>query len=340
MNQWGGTPSGAHTRSYFRGSNQPEAYCGACSQQSPPSQTLDQSSTRQSSQDSHQSILDDPRTRFAGRSRITPEISTHPTAAPQAASASITLPSLSPPSSAAYTLRPIALPSPGSAHFGNLTPVKQSGDSTSQTFQHKNANLVSTYSSAPVRSADLDEDAQASKLEITKLVRDQRRLRAKNEALEAEINELHASIEVAQQHTAAKDAQYSQMVELSTKLQSHGIADAQRHKAQQEQWAHEKRDMEQLIAVMKSEIESLRSDRRSSTAPQFDRLGLPTGSLAIADVGGLETLSKTNMQDALNTLQKDHAHLVDYLEKLGNIGRKMQTHLQDLGTEAANVLED
>ena len=342
MSQWGGTPWGAQKRSDFPGTDQSEGYYQSYSQQIPPSQTPDQSSSCQSSQDDYPSILDDPRTRIASRPRITPERLTHSTAPPRASSAFFTLPSLSPPSPAAYTLRPIALPSPGSGQFGNLAHGQQSSDPATQILQHKNANLVSAYSSAQIRIADLGEEARASKLEITKLVKDQQRLRAKIDVLEAEINELHYNIEIAQQHTATKDAQYSQMVELSTKLQSHGTADAQRHKAQQEQWAHEKGEMERLINMMRSEIESLRSNSRRTTTPQPCRSGLPKASLTMTDPGGREAPSNINIQDALNTLQKEHAHLVNHLEKLGTAGRKMQTYLQDIGTDdlAADMLED
>lgn len=147
--------------------------------------------------------------------------------------------------------------------------------------------------------------------------------------LEAEVDELQSNIEISQQHTAAKDAQYSQIVELSTKLQNQGTADANQHKVAQERWAHEKQDMENLLKTLSSEIEDLRRNFRRSTAPHS--YGSDHQQSRSAMIDREEASSGSSAEDALVALQKEHAYLMDCIGRLGTIGKNMQTHVRDIG---------
>ena len=195
---------------------------------------------------------------------------------------------------------------------------------------------MSETSSSRTQVMDLDEQVRASRLEIAKLVKDRQRLKAKIDVLEAEVDELQNNMEVSQQHTAAKDAQYSQIVDLSTKLQGQGAADAQHRKAQQEQWIRDKQNMERVIKTLEAEIHNLRTSIHASTARHVDGSGpLPTPSRMTdhARLGtgedGLEH-ANTNTVDALLDIRKQHAHLMECIEKLGSIGKNMQTRFSSM----------
>ncbi|KAL6715629.1 hypothetical protein ACLMJK_006590 [Lecanora helva] len=332
MSQWGRTPPGSKRRSESMVIDHPEGFPLPLPQQLHPSQSPHDSSSRQSSFDASFSFSDDSQSKFTSRARATPEIvPTLSTVPLQSSSASFTLPPLPNSGPIAYTLPPISPQSSRSLQLNNLSHGQQVNDSTNQTLQRENTSLAVAYSSAQARIADLEEEGCAAKTQTTKLMKDQQRLRAKIDVLEAEIDELQNHIESTQQHTTAKDAQYSQILDLSTKLQNRKATDTQWHKVQQEQWACEKQNMERMISMLKSEVESLHRDKlRSSAAPQPQDSGLPDRS-AMTDQASLKVRSGVTTLDTMSMMQQDYAQIMDYAEKLGDIGKTIQTHVQNIG---------
>lgn len=128
---------------------------------------------------------------------------------------------------------------------------------TIQTLQRENTDLASAYAQAQIYIADLDTRVQASRAENGKLAKERRRLTGKIELLEAQLEELEQSIQQAQEHTATKDAQYSRIVDLSTRLQRQGAAESQARKAEQHEWLSEKQNMQSVIGSLKNEIQGL-----------------------------------------------------------------------------------
>lgn len=208
-----------------------------------------------------------------------------------------------------------------------------------QTLQHDNASLISAYSTAQTRVADLEEEVRVSRLEIAKLVKERQRLEAKVDLLEAEIEELQNTMEVSQQHTAAKDAQYSHIVELSTKLQTQGVAEAQQRRTERERWAHDKQNMERTITMLRSEVRQLRKNAQRSITSYMDGSGLPEPEPTVTDQAEPETqldaleCGNANTEDTLAEIRKQHTDLMDLIEKLASIGRSMQTRMQSLDTD-------
>jgi predicted RNase H-like nuclease (RuvC/YqgF family) len=227
-------------------------------------------------------------------------------------------------------------------------------DPTLQSLQRENAELVSAYSQAQSRMADLDKLVQTSGLEIGKLLKERQGLKAKVDALEAEVDELQASIEVAQQHTVAKDAQYSQILELSTRLQSQAEFGGQQRKIDKERWELEKHDMLQTITALRSELRTLRTTYgsvpqpeqgyaiREASGPKGTLSGVVTAASAPTSPMHLETevviLRKANsaMKDTLSKVRQEHVQLHEYVERLGGLGRDIQRQLQ-AGTTGESI---
>lgn len=256
-------------------------------------------------------------------------------------SATLTLPSLasSSPMPASYT-----------PHSGNLPSKLGTNCHTLETLQRENTDLQTFI-------ADLDTEIQASRVENGKLAKERQILTGKTEHLEAQLEDLEQNIQQSQEHTAAKDAQYSRIVEMSTRLQSQGAAESQARKVEQHEWSTERKCMQSVIDSLEKEVEGLRK-AYGSYAKLADQMPLPgddcpdeiegspdsaAESSSRGPVADIETLRRANarMEGALIGVQRDNAQLAVYIEKLGSVQKNNQTHLQraETATGALNVLD-
>lgn len=154
--------------------------------------------------------------------------------------------------------------------FHKLTPEATTNDITLQNLPRDNADLVSAYANAKHQTADLDKTVLASTLEFNKLIKERQSLKAKTDVLEAESEELQNSIEHSQRHSVAKDTQYSQIVEMSSRLQIQATADAQQRNYEKDQWVRERGNMQQTIATLRSEVRLLRKTYSGLAPPIRD----------------------------------------------------------------------
>ena len=217
-------------------------------------------------------------------------------------------------------------------------PETWSDDPNLQSLQRENADLISAYSQAQARIAELDATLQASSAEVAKLFKERQGLKAKIEILEAEAEELQSNADQSQQHTFAKDAQYSQILEFSTRLQTQSMSDSQQRKLDYEKWEHERQAMLQTITNLRAEVRTLRksygsvaqmqlqSTDGSSTGPTVTH-GSSTSNDLEAEVQVLRE-ANTVMQNTLNKVRQEHMQLSDYIGKLEGIGRNVERHLQ------------
>lgn len=213
-----------------------------------------------------------------------------------------------------------------------------SDEPTLRSLQRENADLISAYSQAQARIAELDATLQASSAEVAKLFKERTGLKAKIEILEAEVEELQSNAEQSQQHTFAKDAQYAQILDFSTKLQTQALSDSQQRKLDYERWEGERQAMLQTITNQRAEVRTLRksygsvpkmqlqSAEGSSTGPTVTHASSTSNDLE-AEV---HTLREVNMvmQNTLNKVRQEHIQLSAYIEKLEGIGRNVERHLQ------------
>lgn len=270
----------------------------------------------------------------------------HLVAPPQATTTAGVLQSLPPTNFAHHNFPPISLPPPRqsfcTSHHVGQTFKQETNDTACQTLRRDDLDLIPAYPSTQIRIADLDEAAQASNLERASLAKDRQRLKAKIDVLEAEVVELQSLIDVSQQHTAAKDAQYSQIVEMSTRLQTQSASDSHQWKVEQKQWACEKRDMHDTIAKLRSEVRNLQTGLSRPTALHTEKLSYrfetrSQSTQTATDEASLEQHSKSlqyanaSMEAVLIGVSKEYGQLTEYIEKLGSIGKNIQTQLQNVG---------
>ena len=249
-------------------------------------------------------------------------------------------------------LPPITPASPRSAGYvrysGNL-PQKLGADYiTIQSLHGENNDLSSAYAQAQIYIADLNTEVQASQAEIGKLVKERQRLMGRIEFLEAQLEELERSIQQSQNHTATKDAQYSRIMDLSTRLQSQSAED---RKAERHEWSCEKKNMQNVIDALNDEVDSLREvypsyakdTRFTNLRPSlnFDRPNeLAVDPSSHKDPMETEALKHayTRMRDALAGVRGDKAQLAEYIEKLGSVEKNIHRRLDEV--ESAKGLLD
>ena len=244
--------------------------------------------------------------------------------------------------STVFTLPPLTLSPPKSASFTSHSDMSQQetwfDDTNLQGLQRENADLISAYSQAQARIAELDATLQASTAEVAKLFKERQGMKAKIEILEAEAEELQGNAEQSQQHTFAKDAQYSQILEFSTRLQTQAMSDSQQRKLDYEKWEHERQAMLQTITNLRAEVRSLRKSFGSVAQMQLQSAEGSTIGPTVTHVSGtsndleaeVQILREANavMQNTLDKVRQEHIELSKYLERLEGIGRNVERHLQ------------
>lgn len=230
MSQWNRLPSGPKRRSDFTDPERPGSYYFPPPQQSHTSKSSEASTSPHSSQEGQTPNAVGQLPSLTTRTGISPDaVSTRIDMSFHAPLSKMRLPTPSPTSSTRFALPPMALSSPRPAshtpHSGNL-PHKPGIDYlTIQTLQRVITDLASAYAQAQIYMADMDSKVQASRAENGKLAKERQRLSGKIEFLETQLEGQGQIIKQIQEHTAAKDAQYSRIVELSTRLQSQGAAE-------------------------------------------------------------------------------------------------------------------
>ncbi|KAL9075904.1 MAG: hypothetical protein Q9161_001298 [Pseudevernia consocians] len=349
MSQWNHLPSGPKRRSDFTDPERLGSYRFPLPQQSLTSQSSEASTSPPSSQEGQKPKAVGQLPSITARTGISSDVvETRIDPSFHGSSSKMRLPTPSPTSSAPFTLPPLALSSPRPASYtprsGNLPHKLGTDHFTIQTLQRENTDLASAYAQAQIYIADLDTKNQASRVENGRLVKDRQIMTGKIELLEAQLEELEQSIQQSQEHTVAKDAQYSRIVELSTRLQSQSAAESRARKAEQHEWFSNKKSMQSVIDSLKNEITGL--CKAYGSCAKFSNLtpspvdddpyvieGNPSSAAESSShelIAEMEALRRANarMKDALAGVRVDTAHLAEYIEKLGSVEENIQMHLQ------------
>ncbi len=358
MSQWNRLPSGSKRRSDFTDPERLGSYHFTLPQQSHTSQSSEASTSPPSSQEGQNPKSAGQLPSLTAQTGISSDVvATRINPIFHGSSSKMKLPTPSPTSSATFTLPPLASSSPRPAsytsHSGNLSHKLGTDHLTIQTLQRENTHLASAYAQAQTYIADLDTKVQASRVENGKLVKDRQRLTGKIELLEAQLEELEQSIQQTQEHTAAKEAQYSRIVDLSTRLQSQGAAESRARKAEQYEWFSEKRSMQSEIDALENEIKGLRKAYASYTklssltpSPVENNTDAIEGNSSSAaefssheHIAEMEALRRANarMEDALAGVRGDNAQLAECIEKLGTVEENIQMHLQRVETTRSTL---
>ena len=343
MNHHGRTPSGPKKRTDNGDEGQPGVLPALFSRHLRNPETSKQSAVSHLAYDSQLSESSDPAPLPPIQTQVSFEAVLTQISAPlQAHHPGRALPYSSTERSTVFTLPPLTLSPPKSDSFTSHSDISQSetwsDEPNLQSLQRENADLISAYSQAQKRIAELDATLQASSAEVAKLFKERQGLKAKIEILDAEVEELQSNAEQSQQHTFAKDAQYSQILEFSTRLQTQALSDSQQRKLDYEKWEHERQAMLQTITNLRAEVRTLRKSYGSVAHVQLQNAeGGPSHPLGTHDSSTSNNLeaeaqvlreANTVMQNTLNKVRQEHIQLSDYIEKLEGIGRNMERHLQ------------
>ena len=240
-----------------------------------------------------------------------------------------------------YTLPPLTVfsrtPSSNTPPFDRISHEPPTGNAALQNLQRDNTSLTSAYSAAKQHITELENTVQASSAEFGKLIKERQSLKAKIDVLEAEVEELQSNMEQSQRQSEARDTQYSHIVQMSTKLQTQAVTDGQQRDHERHQWTREKAGMQQTITSLRSEVRMLRRSH-GGFPPASTARGQAKGS-ELEDSGdlspaGLEEEMRhlqhvnSSLEDSLEHVRKEHAQLIQHIEKLGGIGRNIQRHLR------------
>lgn len=343
MNQYGRISSGSKNRTNLGDEGQSGVPPALFSRHVRNSETSKQSAISHLAYEAHLSKPPDPAPLPPIQTQVSFEAVLTQISAPlQAPHPRRALPYSSTERSTVFTLPPLTLSPPKSASFTSHSDMSQPetwpDDTNLQSLQRENADLISGYSQAQARIAELDATLQASSAEVAKLFKERQGLKSKIEILEAEAEELQSNAEQSQQHSFAKDAQYSQILDFSTRLHTQALSDSQQRKLDYEKWEHERQAMLQTITNLRAEVRTLRksygsvaqmqlqSVDRSSTGPTATH-GITTSNDLEAEVQVLREANAV-MQDTLDKVRQEHFQLSDYIEKLEGIGRNVDRHLQ------------
>ena len=235
--------------------------------------------------------------------------------------------------------------------FRGLSRTITNDDLALQDLRRDYEELGASYAQAMTRIADLDQRALESNTEVNALIKQRKSLQAKIEVLESEIEELQLNIEEAHRQGLAKDAQYSQIIDTSSKLQNQAMIETQQHTLEKDRWTRESDDMQRTICDLRSEAREMRRTYRCvSAAPLHDSASFTTivpdeerdftTSFPAQAQTDISILKQTNadLEEALAKVRQEHSRLVLHIEKLGDIGRNIQEHLRIASSEMYDAL--
>ena len=340
MNQWDRLPPGSKRRSDFTDPERPGSYHFPIPRQSYASQSSEASTSPHSSQEGQTPKTVEHLPSLTARTGIAYEFGdTRLDASSHSSSSGMRLPTPSPTSSATYITPPIAWSSSRPASYTprsiNLLHKSGTDDKT---------DLATAYAQAQIIIADLDTKFQASRVENGNLAQERQRLVGRIELLEAQVEQLEQSVQQTQTHAAVKDAQYSRIVELATRLQRQAAAECEARKLEQHEWFSDKRSMQSVIDSLKIEMNGLRKAYTSfaqSTNPtpapidhhHGEMEGNPMSAAESSShkyIADMEVLRRANarMEDALAGVERDNAQLAENIEKLGSLEKNIQMRLQ------------
>ena len=182
-----------------------------------------------------------------------------------------TLPS---PSSLQYPL-PGGSFSPGVSQAAHLTHLQDLQHQIStktlalQTLQREHDQLLAAFSRSQIRCSTLDKKSQVSDHEINTLSEDKIRLQNQVEALEAQVEDLVKAKDEANRQSTADNAQWRQIMAMSSRLQAQGADEARRFQSDRETWERNRDSMQRRIQELEvgnlSLVDSHRSEESASS---------------------------------------------------------------------------
>ncbi|KAL9126321.1 MAG: hypothetical protein Q9217_004605 [Psora testacea] len=163
-------------------------------------------------------------------------------------------------------------------------------------------------------------------------------LRSRIQILEAQIEDLHNTIYEIQQQAAAKDAQYSQIIDRATELEQRSMAESQQRRAEREEWEREKVEMLQTITDLRALVPNPGSGVAGRARSEAES-SLLRGDMVMHGGGSERALAPRRVSDVSmpahssttwDEIRQESKLLNEYSAKLVEIGENVRKHLDDL----------
>lgn len=239
-----------------------------------------------------------------------------------------TLPSMSPPSAAGQT-------SAQSAHLQDLQHQISVKTLAFQTLQREYDSLLQKLERQRTKCATLEKKFEVSDVEINSLTDEKEKLYEQIATLETQVEDLQQSRDEARRQMVAQGAQYSQIMDMASKIQGQGAEDKKK-------WETEKSDLEQRIRLLEEAMVSSAAEQTPSeamhassaspcvTAGTGEQKSVTPGAsqsetinVLRAEVGRLRSRTQS-LEIALQTMRKESISIQEAARQLVESGSKIE----------------
>ena len=233
--------------------------------------------------------------------------------------------------------------SPKTAHLQELQHQLSTKSLAYQILQGEHDKLLAAFTRSQTRCATLDRKSQASETEINNLLEEQARMQLQIEAYENQVEDLQGSKDEACRQSSSTGAQYTQIIDMSSKLQAKGVEDSKR-------WKEEKKALENEKAEMMAKIERLEdgrkvsalnfSSRQNTLAPQSrsslfmnfshniepteDAISSTSIDVLREEIIRLRMINSDTQQD-LKGVRGENVHIKEIISMLDGVSRRIGT---------------
>jgi chromosome segregation ATPase len=232
---------------------------------------------------------------------------------------------MSPPSAAGQT-------SAQSAHLQDLQHQISVKTLAFQTLQREYDSLLQKLERQRTKCATLEKKFEVSDVEINSLTDEKEKLYATIAALETQVEEVQQSRDEARQQLVSQGAQYSQIMDMASRIQGQGAEDKKK-------WEAEKSDLEQRIRL----LEEAMVTGAAQDTPDADNTSSPGGAsrtsvtpsasqsetinVLRAEVGRLRSRTQA-LETALQSMRQESISIQAVARQLMECGGKIEEAVQ------------
>jgi DNA repair exonuclease SbcCD ATPase subunit len=235
---------------------------------------------------------------------------------------------MSPPSAAGQT-------SAQSAHLQDLQHQISVKTLAFQTLQREYDSLLQKLERQRTKCATLEKKFEVSDVEINSLTDEKEKLYATIATLETQVEEVQQSRDEARQQLVSQGAQYSQIMDMASRIQGQGAEDKKK-------WEIEKSDLEQRIRLLEEAMVTGGAEQTPSDAENASSAspGVPSRTSVTPSASQSETInvlrtevgrlrSRTRiLETALQSIRQESVSIQAAARQLMQSGGKIEEAVQ------------
>jgi chromosome segregation ATPase len=235
---------------------------------------------------------------------------------------------MSPPSAAGQT-------SAQSAHLQDLQHQISVKTLAFQTLQREYDSLLQKLERQRTKCATLEKKFEVSDVEINSLTDEKEKLYATIATLETQVEEVQQSRDEARQQLVSQGAQYSQIMDMASRIQGQGAEDKKK-------WEIEKSDLEQRIRLLEEAMVTGGAEQTPSDAENASSAspGAPSRTSVTPSASQSETInvlrtevgrlrSRTQiLETALQSMRQESVSIQAAARQLMQSGGKIEEAVQ------------